>query len=279
MRKLTLVFLYLIAIGFSGTYPQATAAFAATVEGKHQSTLDRIVERNVIRIGTTGDYMPFTYSQENIAGSYMGIDIEFGKDLADSLNVDVVFIETSWPTLMTDLMADKFDIGMSGISITLERQQKAMFSSPILSDGKVAISRDEDAHKFTTIDKINQPNVKVIFNPGGTNEKFARENFPDAELILNEDNITIFNKIVTGAADVMVTDAIETIIQQEVHPELQSVNPETPFSFSEKGYLMKRDYIFKAYIDQWINLRLKDGTYNKIYDTQLNNFTHRDVEE
>lgn len=51
-----------------------------------------------------------------------------------------------------------------------------------------------------------------ICNMGGTNDEFARKNFPNATLILNDDNITIFQKIVDGEADVMVTYDIETII-------------------------------------------------------------------
>ncbi len=236
------------------------------------STLDKILQDKVIRVGTTGDYIPFSYFSVNEPVKYVGIDIELAKDLAGTLGVTLEIVPTSWPTLMDDLMADKFDIGMSGISINLERQKVAMFSDPLLSGGKVAITRDENISKFMTLDQINSPGVRVIFNPGGTNEQFARSNFPNAQLILNEDNITIFEKIVNGEADVMVTDAIETIIQQEVHPELQAVNPDKPFNYTEKGYLFKRDPVFKSYIDQWLNLRLNDGTYQSIYDNQINQY-------
>ncbi len=234
-----------------------------------KSSLDIILERKTIRVGTTGDYMPFSYKEDENENQFSGIDIELAKNLADTLNVELEFVSTSWPRLMDDLLADKFDIGMSGISITLDRQKLAMFSDPIQFGGKAAISRNADADKYISLAKINNPEVKVIFNPGGTNEQFARDHFPLAQLILNKDNITIFEKIVSGEADVMVTDAIETIIQQEIHPELEAINPKKPFNYSEKGYLIKRDSSFKAYIDQWVNMRLKDGTYQNIYEKEI----------
>jgi len=114
--------------------------------------------------------------------------------------------------------------------------------------------------------------VRVIVNPGGTNEAFARANFPKATIVENEDNLTIFQKIVDGEADLMVTDAIETLVQQQIHPELDAVNPDTPFNFFEMGYLLPRDHTFKAYIDQWLNLRQKDDTYQRIFDAELEKF-------
>lgn len=243
----------------------ATAAQAQT------SQIDEILEADVLRVGTTGDYIPFSYIDNN---NLIGIDIELAKDLANSLGVDLVLVNTTWPTLMDDLHQDKFDIGMSGISINLERQKTGLFSIPMLSGGKVAITRDENVNKYKTLPQINNPEVRVIFNPGGTNEIFARKHFPKAQLIENEDNISIFQKIVDREVDVMVTDAIETIVQQEVHPELEAVNYDTPFNYSEKGYLIKRDVIFKAYVDQWINMRLKDGTFQKIYDGQIGKYVN-----
>lgn len=237
-----------------------------------QSLLEEIAKIKVIRIGTTGDYGPFSFVSDKTKAPFDGIDIELAKDLALSLNVKVEFVLTTWGTLMDDLLQDKFDVGMSGISINAAREKQAMFSIPLMTDGKAAIAKDEDAHKFKTVAAINQPHVRVIFNPGGTNEQFARQNFPDATLILNDDNITIFQKIVDGVADVMVTDAIETIVQQEVHPELEAVNPDNPFNQTEKGYLFKKDVTFKAYIDLWLKSHLEDGIVTTLQDQQIEKY-------
>ena len=233
------------------------------------STLDQITHRGILRVGTTGDFKPFSYQLNTNSDEFHGVDIALAKDLAASLNVKVQFMKTSWPTLLEDLANEKYDIGMSGITIKLARQQQGLFSIPLLSSGKAAITRDENIDRFTSLDAINQVGVRVIVNPGGTNEAFARANFPNAIIVQNEDNLSIFQKIVDGKADLMVTDAVETRIQELIHPELEAVNPDKPFNFFEMGYLLPRDHTFKAYVDQWLNLRQKDGSFQKIFDEEL----------
>ena len=233
------------------------------------STLDQIIHRGILRVGTTGDFKPFSYQLNANSDEFHGVDIQLAKDLAMSLNVKVQFVKTSWPTLLEDLANEKYDIGMSGITIKLARQQQGLFSIPLLSSGKAAITRDENIDRFTSLDAINQVGVRVIVNPGGTNEAFARANFPNATIVQNEDNLSIFQKIVDGEADLMVTDAVETRIQELIHPELEAVNPDDPFNFFEMGYLLPRDFMWKAYVDQWLNLRQKDRTFQEIFDEEL----------
>ena len=201
------------------------------------------------------------------------MDIIMAQDLANSLGVRLKFIQTTWPTLIEDLQKNKFDIGMSGISIKLDRQRIGLFSIPLFEGGKIPICRDEDADKFVSLDSINQRSVRVIFNPGGTNETFARTHFPNAILIENEDNLTSFRRIVEREADVMITDAIEAEIQEKIHPELEAVNPNEPFSFFEMAYLMPRDFVWKAYVDQWLHLRKKQGKIDTILQKEIEKLT------
>src|SRR5690625_4407321 len=102
---------------------------------EQHSRLNEIIEEGVIRVGTTGDYKPFTYLDPD-TGEFEGSDIDAAKLLAEELDVEVEFVETSWPTLMDDLLAGKFDIGMGGITRTLERQKTAHMSKPYLDFGK-----------------------------------------------------------------------------------------------------------------------------------------------
>jgi chorismate mutase-like protein len=230
--------------------------------------LDEIRSRGFLRVGTTGDYPPFSY-RANPASPFIGLDIELAGRLAQALGVRVELVPTSWPALMTDFGADRFDVAMSGVSITAERQKTAFFSTPYLQDGKTPITRCENRARFQTLAQIDQPGVRVIVNPGGTNERFARAHLRQATLIVHPDNVTIFDQIVAGHADLMITDAIETRLQQNLRPQLCAVHPETPFDFSEKALLLSRDAAWKSRVDAWLAPLLTSRELARLLDKWL----------
>jgi cyclohexadienyl dehydratase len=269
--KYTIVLIVLVCF-FLGCNPKLhnKNGYHKSVDTTKSLVLEKIIKRKTIKVGTTGDFMPFSYKIDS-STIYTGIDIDMASNFAKSLGVKVEFIETSWPTLMSDLNNGKFDIGMSGITITPERQTKAFFSIPVLSSGKAAITRNENAQIYNSLESINKKNIRVIFNPGGTNEAFARANFPKAMLILNDNNLDIFQKLVDGEADVMVTDAVETLIQEQIHEELEAVNPNKPFNSFDFGYIIQKDTIFKTIIDNWLLSQQQDSVVFKLLRKEIIN--------
>jgi chorismate mutase-like protein len=240
---------------------------AAALAPAQAGRLDDIAARGVLRVGSTGDYKPFSYRQAD--GGFIGMDVELAGELARALGVRLELVPTTWPTLMTDLGADKFDLALSGVSVTAERQRQALFSVPYLHDGKTPITRCENAARYQALAQIDRPEVRLIVNPGGTNERFARARAPHARLIVYPDNVTIFGQIVSGAADLMMTDAIETRLQQRLHPQLCAVHPEAPFDMAEKAILLPRDAALKTYVDRWLQRRLDDGDVPRRLDRWL----------
>ncbi|MFH8635123.1 transporter substrate-binding domain-containing protein [Streptomyces lydicus] len=229
--------------------------------GTKASALDTVPRRGVLRVCTTGDYRPFSYRDPR-TGGYRGVDIDMARDLAKSLDATPRYVPTTWAELVGDLAAGRCDIAMGGVSVTLPRARSVYFSEPTRTDGKTPIVRCADKDKFRTLQQIDRPGTTVIVNPGGTNEQFARAHIKQATLKVHPDNTTIFDEIIAGRADVMMTDASETRYQAKIHPELCSVHPDQPFTFSEKAYALPRgDDEFKAYVDQWVHLATHDGTY------------------
>ncbi len=224
-----------------------------------QTRLDDILARGTLRVGLTGDYRPFSIKAAD--GSISGLDADLAASLAQSLGVTLQLVPTAWPTLMADLHADKFDIAMGGITITLERQKTAFFSIPAMRSGKTPIARCADRDKFATLASIDQPGVRVIVNPGGTNEKFDRANLHAAEIVVFPDNTRIFDELVAGHADLMITDGVETRLQQKLHPELCAIHPDEPFDHSELGYLLPRDMTWKLFVDQWLHQSQNTGAW------------------
>ena len=238
---------------------------AAPAHAQQSSRLDEIMKCGTLRVGMTGDYLPFT-SLDKATSTFRGFDVDMAEALGKALGVKVEFVQTAWPQLMKDFEADNFDMAMGGVSITLDRQKKGIFSTPIMREGKTPIARCADKGKFETIADIDQPGTRVIVNPGGTNERFAKANIRKAEIKTHNDNVTIFDEIAKGNADLMMTDSSETRYQQKLHPGvLCAVHPEKPFDFAEKAYWLQRDPALKAFVDQWLHIAVEDGSFKKIY--------------
>ncbi len=242
----------------------AAVALAAPAAAQ-TSRLDDILARGVLRVGTTGDYRPFT-ALDKASGAYSGFDVDLAQSLGAALGVRVEFEPTSWPSLTKDFEAGAFDIAMGGVSVTLDRARKGFFSAPYLREGKTPIARCADRDKYQTLAQIDRSDVKVIVNPGGTNERFDRARLHGAQIVVNPDNLTIFDKIARGEADLMITDASEARFQQKQHAGvLCAIHPDQPFDFAEKAYWMPRDVALKQFVDQWLHLSMEDGSFRAIY--------------
>jgi len=233
-----------------------------------ESLLDQIIARGVLRVGSTGDYKPFTY-QNPESKEFEGLDIDMAASLARAMGVKLEVVKTSWPNLMGDLLAGKYEVAMGGVSVSLERQKKALFSIPYMVDGKAAIARCADKGKYGGLADIDKPGVRVVTNPGGTNEKFDREHLREAQISVFNDNVHIFDEIVESRADVMITDASETLLQQKLRPALCALNPDRPFNFSEKAYLLARDSALKDFADQWLHQAIETKEYQAVADKWL----------
>src|SRR2546428_3019076 len=105
------------------------ALLAPAAQAQSASRLDDILARGVLRVGTTGDYKPFSYRPAKDA-EFVGLDIELAGELARTMGVKLQLVPTSWPTLMKDFGDDRFDLAIGGVSVTLERQKKGVFSIP-----------------------------------------------------------------------------------------------------------------------------------------------------
>ncbi|WP_370061874.1 transporter substrate-binding domain-containing protein [Mycobacterium sp. MAA66] len=237
----------------------AAGAGCSAKQPAAQSQLDRISSTHTLRVCSTGDYRPFTFRDR--AGRWSGMDIDLAKDLARRLDATAQFVPTSWPTLIDDL--DKScDLAMGGITVTAERAEKALFSDSYLRDGKAAMVRCADVPKFRSLADIDRAGVRVIVNPGGTNDQFDRTHLHQATVIEYSDNNTIFDQLIAGRADVMITDGSEIRWQATQHPQLCGVATDQPFTVAQKAYLIpKSDAALQRRVNDWLGDIQRDGTY------------------
>jgi cyclohexadienyl dehydratase len=249
LRRFLDAFIGVLLLSSAGAVPSAARPLAT------------IKSDGSLKVGMTGDYAP--YSLRGPDGQISGADVTMARELAQALGVTLVIVPTTWKTLQADLAADRFDVAMGGVSVTPDRAA-GEFSIPILHDGKRPIARCADKDRYTSIGAIDQPGVRVVVNPGGTNERFAKSNLTHAALSEHPDNRTIFDEIAAGHADVMVTDGAEVDYQARLHPGVlcPAAVPDS-FDHFDKACWMTRDPALKQAVDAWLKASLATGRYEK----------------
>ena len=248
-----------------------TAGFASCSSNEdnpsHQPTVERIRQRGTMLVGTTGDYRPLSFCEPD--GSYWGFGIEVAGVIAKRLGVGVQFVPTSWPTLTADVLAEPqiFDLAIGGITITDTRRETMLMSEGYLANGKTILCRASEADRYKSLSDIDKPEVTVMVNPGGLNEKFANNNLTHANIVVYQKNEEIPTLVAEGAADVMITEITEAPYYLKTDTRLAAPLLNAPFTHGEIGVLMQKGQEdLLQMVNNVIRQMKSDGSLRKLHE-------------
>jgi cyclohexadienyl dehydratase len=209
-----------------------------------------------LRVGTSGDYRPFSF--RNAEGTLSGFDVAVAEQLALYLGRRLELVPFRWPELASQLQAGAFDIAMSGVTVRPERALQLVFSRPYAFTGAVAVIRTRDRSKFGGIDDLDRPDVRMVVNAGGHLEQVARQRFHRAHITALPDNATLPTLLLSGAADVAISEELEARTWPTV--ELVALGP---FTHDRKAYAVRReDAELLRRVNAWLAAREGDGWLN-----------------
>lgn len=227
-----------------------------------------ILERGTLLVGTTGDYRPLSFL-EPATGEYWGFGIDVVQEIARYIGVGVSFVKTSWPTLSADVQAKPqiMDLAIGGITITDARKETMLMSEGYLANGKTILCRADEADRYQSLADIDKPEVRVMVNPGGLNEKFANEHLTHATIIVHQKNEEIPSLIAEGQADVMITEITEAPYYVKSDTRLAAPLLDCPFTHGRIGVLMPKgqDDLLQM-VNNAIQQMKTDGTLRRLHE-------------
>ncbi|MDR2006922.1 MAG: transporter substrate-binding domain-containing protein, partial [Acidaminococcales bacterium] len=133
--------------------------------------------------------------------------------------------------------------------------------------GKSLIIRKADQKKFSELEAVNQPSVKVGVNPGGTNERFARANLAKANIVVINDNMSIPGRVAGGELDVMVSENVEVKKYTAKDARLAGAFVEKTLTRDTGGYFFRKDdRELVDFVNLWLSNAKVNGTLEELYN-------------
>ncbi len=253
--------------------PAGRSGAEVRLEGAPQS---RISPRPILRVGTSGDYPPFS---EAVGGggdvsAYRGFDIEVAAAFARDEGFEIEWVRFSWPELVSDLRADRFDVAMSGVTVRPERSAVGRFSIPVVDTGAVLLYRPSE--KFDAVESLSpaqalarfdRPDVRIAVNRGGHLERVARKLLGSASLETIADNAAVQRALAERRVDAVVTDTLEA---PRWAKGIGSVARLGPLTRDRKAYWVAADRRDLARrLDAWLMAREADGSLDVLRHREL----------
>ena len=154
----------------------ALIALPAGAQQQPPDRLEKILHDGVLRVGTTMDTPVFSM-RDPATGKLQGFDMDALEALGSALGVKIEYVKMTFGSVVADLAADKFDIAMSGMGRTFERARSATFSKPYMRYGRLMMVRSADKGRFKSLADLDRPGIKIGYNKGGVNDRFANAMF------------------------------------------------------------------------------------------------------
>jgi polar amino acid transport system substrate-binding protein len=192
---------------------QSTSSTPSTSTGSTSTAAEKptlkLVKAGVLTVGSDTAFPPF----ESMNGATAeGFDVDLATAVAKELGLTVNYTSQKFDTLIPQLKAGgTFDVIMSGMTITPDRQKEITFSTPYIdSNQSIAVVKG----KFPKLDGNNTAAINTAFTgkiigvqSGTTGEAWSKENLKGAKQIVPfDDTLSAFSALNAGKVDAVVND-------------------------------------------------------------------------
>ncbi len=238
-------------------------AVCMTACGTKPLTVADVQKAGKLVIGTSPDFPPF----ESLAtdGSVEGIEIEIMELICKELGVELEIKQMDFDSVLPGVQAGKFNVGVSGISVTPEREKNTLFSVPYCLAAQAIVVTSDSA----ITGKADLAGKTVSVQTGTTAEEFCMKNGytvkaysanADAELALTTGKVSAWVIDDLTAAEMVAAYNAE-------HPDaplvvLDEAMTTEPYAFA----FAKGNDELVGKINEILNKLLADGTIADIFE-------------
>ncbi|WP_312407145.1 transporter substrate-binding domain-containing protein [Pseudomonas rhodesiae] len=241
------------------------SAVAWVQQDVQAGAIDDAVRRGVLKVGTTPTYVPFEMTDKQ--GRIVGFEIDLLTFMSQAMGVELELVSVPYTELVPGLLARKFDMIGSGMTVTQERNLKLNFSDSFIVVGQTVLLHPSLVGQVTSVEDLDDPHYRIATTEGTTGEAAARRFLGAARLSRFATPEEGVRHVVDGKADAFIHDAPYNLIALSRAENSALLLLEQPFTFEPLAFgLKKGDFDSLNWINHFLNQVAQDGTYDRLHD-------------
>ena len=263
-------FVYVLVVTLAIFFLVSPSAFGADINLAKKSTLEKIVKSGKLRVGFESGYMPFEMTDKK--GKFVGFDMDMAREMAKAMStkenpVKFVPVNTAWDGIIPALMTDKFDIIMSGMTVTQSRNLKINFVDPVIIVGQTILVNKKHLGVVESYKDLNNKKYVVTSKLGTTGEQAIKRLIPKCNYKSFEAEAEAALEVIQGKADAFVYDLPFCEVMYASQGKGKVVFLDKPFTYEPLAWAInKGDPDFLNWLNNFLRQMKNDGRYEKIYN-------------
>ena len=247
-----------------------SSVFCSDIELAKKSTLETILKKGELWVGFDSGYMPFEMTNQK--GRYVGFDIDMAKEMAKAMGVKFVPVNTAWDDIIPSLITGKFDIIISGITVTQERNLKISFADPYIIVGQTILIAKKHERKIKSYKDLNDPKYIVTSQSSTTGEQAAKNLIPRCTYKSFKTENEAVLEVINGNADAFVYDLPFCVVVMVMQGKDKLIFLDKPFTYEPLAWAIRKgDPDFLNWLNNFLRQIKKDGRYERIYNKWIKN--------
>jgi len=232
-----------------------TATFALTSCQAKGKTLAEVQEAGKLVVATSPDFPPF----ENLEGTeVVGIEIDIIKLICQELGVELELVQIPFDSVLPGVQRAKYDVGVSGITVTPDREKNTLFSDVYyIAAQSIVVRADSDIDS-----KDDLAGKKISVQSGTTAEDFCLEEKYNVDSY--ESNPEAKIALTSGKVEAWVVDNLTAIQMCKADSSVKILDEsmtEEPYAFA---FCFGSEDLVEA-INEALNKLIDNGTVAEIF--------------
>lgn len=220
--------------------------------------LDRVQRSSELRVCIWPDYYGISYRNPKTR-QLTGLDIDLSAEFARELGARLHHVDSSFATVIDDLVKDRCDIAMFAVGVLPQREKFLRFSQPYLQSDIYAVT-SRSSRVVRRWEDIDQPGVQVAVQAGTFMEPVMRESLRQANMVVIRPPATREQELEAGRVDVFMTDYPYSRRLLDNAEWARLISPPQPFQVLPYAYAIRPgDDEWLARVNRFVSDMRQDG--------------------